>query len=483
VSGALELRPALPALIVAGTGLALLLVQAFSPRGLARSAPGIGILGLGGALWATLAVAAVLPSRVGLAGVLYLDAFAAFFHVLILGCGIVAFLLSPAYLEATGGARGEYYALVCFSIVGMLGLVSARELISLFVALEIMSVSLYALVGFQRDRLTALEAALKYFVTGAFASAFLLYGVAFLYGASGSTSLVRISRALARPEGDLALMALVGTGLLLVGFGFKIASVPFHMWAPDVYQGAPTPVTGFMAAAVKVAALGALIQVLGGALGGLAVDWRAALALLALLTMLIGNLGALAQENVKRMLAFSSIAHAGYLLTALVAPLPEAATAVLFYLVGYAAVSLAGFGALAALATPGREPSTLEDLSGLASRRPWLAAGLTLVLISLTGVPISAGFVGKFFLFRAAIEGGYTILAVVGVLTSVLSAYYYLRVVVAMYMRPAQGEDTWGAISPAAGVGLAASVAVVLILGLYPGPVLELAREAALTIR
>jgi NADH-quinone oxidoreductase subunit N len=483
VSDALELRPALPALIVAGTGLALLLVQAFSPRGLARSSPGIAILGLGGALWATVAVSAVLPSRVGLAGVLYLDAFAAFFHVLILCCGIVAFLLSPAYLEATGGARGEYYALVCFSIVGMLGLVSARELISLFVALEIMSVSLYALVGFQRDRLTALEAALKYFVTGAFASAFLLYGVAFLYGASGSTSLVRISRALARPEGDLALMALVGTGLLLVGFGFKIASVPFHMWAPDVYQGAPTPVTGFMAAAVKVAALGAMIQVLGGALGGLAVDWRAALALLALLTMVIGNLGALAQENVKRMLAFSSIAHAGYLLTALVAPLPDAATAVLFYLVGYAAVSLAGFGTLAALATQGREPSTLEDLSGLASRRPWLAAGLTLVLISLTGVPISAGFVGKFFLFRAAVEGGYTILAVVGVLTSVLSAYYYLRVVVAMYMRPAQGEDTWGPISPAAGVGLAASVAVVLILGLYPGPVLELAREAALTIR
>jgi NADH-quinone oxidoreductase subunit N len=214
-----------------------------------------------------------------------------------------------------------------------------------------------------------------------------------------------------------------------------------------------------------------------------AADWRAALALLAVLTMVIGNLGALAQENVKRMLAFSSIAHAGYLLTALVAPLNEAATAVLFYLVGYAAVSLAGFGVLAALSNEGREPSTLEDLAGLASRRPWLAAGLTVVLISLTGIPISAGFVGKFFLFRAAVQGGYAILAVVGVLTSVLSAYYYLRVVVAMYMRPAQGEDTWAAISPAAGVGLAASVAVVLILGLYPGPVLELARQAALTIR
>jgi NADH-quinone oxidoreductase subunit N len=483
VSGPLELRPALPALIVAGTGLALLLAQAFSPRGIARRSSQVAILGLVGALWATLAVAPTLPSRVGLAGVLYLDAFAAFFHVLILGCGVVAFLLSPAYFEDAGGDRGEYYALACFSIVGMLGLVSARELISLFIALEIMSVSLYALVGIQRDRPAGLEAALKYFVTGAFASAFLLYGVAFLYGATGSTSLVRIGRALARPEGDLALMALVGTGLLLVGFGFKIASAPFHMWAPDVYQGAPTPVTGFMAAAVKVAALGAMLQVLGVALGGLAADWRAALALLALLTMVLGNLGALAQENVKRMLAFSSIAHAGYLLTGLVAPIREAGTAVLFYLAGYAAVSLAGFGTLAALARGGREPSTLDDLAGLAARRPWLAAGFTLVLISLTGVPISAGFVGKFFLFRAAVQADYTILAVVGVLTSVISAYYYLRVVVAMYMRPPAGDDPWARVTHGAALGLALSAAIVIGLGVYPGPLLELAREAALTIR
>jgi NADH-quinone oxidoreductase subunit N len=348
----------------------------------------------------------------------------------------------------------------------------------MFVALEIMSVALYALCGLQRDRATSQESAVKYFVTGAFSSAFFLYGVAILYGVSGSTSLARIASAVAERGPGEAQLVVLGSGLLLVGFGFKVASVPFHMWAPDVYEGAPTSVTAFMASGVKVAAFGALLRVFAGALSSASGDWQAAVAVLAAFSMVVGNLGALAQSSVKRMLAYSSIAHAGYLLTGLVAQPLLAAEAMLFYLVGYAAVNLGAFGAIAALARAGEEPVRLEDFAGLGERRPALAAALTVFLISLTGVPISAGFVGKFYLFGAAVRAGYAGLAVIGVLMSVVSAYYYLRIVVAMYMQPAAGEDRWTPLSAAATFALAVSAAVVLLLGLYPGPVLLAARLA-----
>jgi NADH-quinone oxidoreductase subunit N len=268
-------------------------------------------------------------------------------------------------------------------------------------------------------------------------------------------------------------LALLGAGFLLVGFGFKVASVPFHMWAPDVYEGAPTTVTAFMAAGVKVAAFGALLRIFGQALSPLAGQWQPAVAALALVTMVVGNLGALSQTNVKRMLAYSSVAHAGYLLVGLVARFELAVPAVLFYLVGYAAVSLGGFGALAALAKEGREPVSLTDLAGLAHRRPALAAAITVFLISLAGVPISAGFIGKFQLFAAAVDAGYVGLAIVGVLTSVVSAYYYLRVVVSMYMAEPLADDPWSQVAPPAALALAISVAVVL------GPALGWAARAA----
>jgi NADH-quinone oxidoreductase subunit N len=296
---------------------------------------------------------------------------------------------------------------------------------------------------------------------------------------SGSTSLSRIASAIEGAAPPAATLALLGTGLLLVGFGFKVASVPFHMWAPDVYEGAPTTVTALMAAGVKAAAFAALVRVLAQAVPALSAHWQPALAVLALVTMIVGNLGALAQSNLKRMLAYSSVAHAGYLLTALVAAPALAGEAVLFYLVAYAAVNLGGFGALAALARDGREPLSLSDVAGLAGRRPALAAALTVFLISLTGVPVSAGFVGKFYLFSAAVSGGWWTLAVVGVLMSVVSAYYYLRVVVAMYMREPVGEDAWAAVSPGAALALGLATAVVLALGVYPGPVLAWARQAA----
>ena len=478
-----DLRPLAPAVIIAATGLVVLLAQAFTPRGKrAPSAP----LSVAGVLAALIAVAIIAGGRgrgVVLAGTVAADDFALFFQALILGIALLAVLFSPSYLRATGIDRGEYYALLLFSVVGMLGLVSCLELVSIFVALEIMSVAVYALAGLHRDRAESREASMKYFITGAFSSAFFLYGVALLYGISGSTWLMRIAPAL-HPSSESAALGVLGVALLLVGFGFKVASAPFHMWVPDVYEGAPTTVTALRSAGVKAAAFGAFLRVFLVPLAAVSAQWRPAVAVLAVVSMVLGNLGALAQSNLKRMLAYSSIAHAGYLLTAVVAAPGVAAEAVLFYLVAYAAVNLGGFGALAALAnSEGREPLSLDDLAGLAERRPVLAAVLTVFLISLTGVPVSAGFVGKFYLFNAAVSAGYAGLAVVGVLMSVVSAYYYLRVVVVMYMREPIAADTWAPVTGAARLALALSAAVVLGLGVYPGPVLGWARLAAQSLR
>ena len=477
--GPVDLRPAWPALIVALTGLVVLLVQAVTPRGRRVPFAALSLLGLTSALSAVALMAMGRGRGAVLGGTVAADDFSLFFHALLLAIAALAVLLSPSYLRATGIDRGEYYALMLFSVVGMLGLVSCRELVSLFVALEIMSVALYALAGLQRSRLESQESAMKYFITGAFSSAFFLYGVALLYGVSCSTLLSVIAPAVRAATGGSGAMALVGAGLLLVGFGFKVASVPFHMWAPDVYEGAPTTVTGLMAAGVKTAAFGALLRVFVQALPALAPQWQPAVAALAVLTMVVGNLGALAQSSIKRMLAYSSVAHAGYLLAALVAAPGVGTEAVLFYLVAYSAVNLGGFGSLAALARDGREPASFSDLAGLAGRRPALAAALAVFLISLTGIPVSAGFVGKFYLFTAAVNGGYVSLALVGVLMSVVSAYYYLGVVVSMYMRDPVGEDAWGPVGAMSGLALAVSVVVVLGLGIYPGPVLAWARLAA----
>jgi len=483
MSGTLDLRPILPAAIVALTGLVVLLAQAFTPK--ARRAPSmaLSLAGLFGALAAVLVMAGGKGRGALMGGVVSADGFSLFLQALILGIAILVVLLSPSYLAATTRERGEYYALTLFSTVGMLGLVSCVELISLFIALEMMSISLYALAGFQRDRPEGQEAAVKYFVTGAFSSAFLLYGMALLYGVSGSTSLARIAQVTASLDSRSVPLAVLGAGLILVGLSFKVASVPFHMWAPDVYEGAPTTVTAFMSAGVKAAAFGVFLRIFAQALPSLASDWQPAVALLAVVTMIVGNLGALAQSNLKRMLAYSSVAHAGYLMTAFVAAPRLAVEAVLFYLVAYAAVNLGAFGLLAALSREGREPLSLSDMAGLADRRPALAAAFTVFLISLTGVPVSAGFVGKFYLFSAAVAGNYVSLALVGVLMSVVSAYYYLRVVVTMYMREPVGDDSWATVSFGSRLALAVSVVIVLGLGVYPGPVLSLARLAAQAIQ
>jgi NADH-quinone oxidoreductase subunit N len=480
MSAVLDLRPLVPAAIVAVTAVMVLLAQAFTPKGQSASPSAFSLAGLAGALGAVWLLGSGSAEGAVLAGALAADGLALFLQALVLGIAIVVVLLSPGYLRANGLERGEYYALLLFSVVGMLGLVASLELVSMFVALEIMSIALYGMAGLDRARSESQESALKYFVTGAFASGFFLYGVALVYGVSGSTALERVSRALSVASPQAMPLALLGAALLLVGFGFKVASVPFHLGAPDVYAAAPTTVTAFMAAGVKAAAFGALLRVFDYALADLAGQWRPLVAVLAIVTMLVGNLAALVQRRLKRLLAYSSIAHAGYLMTALVAVPMLAGESILFYLVAYAAVNLGAFGAIAALAKDGREPESVADLAGLAERRPALAAALTVFLISLTGIPVTAGFVGKFYLFAAAVSSGWVVLALVGVLTSVVSAYYYLRIVVAMYMEPpAAGEDRWASVSPAAALALAFSAGITLLLGVWPAPVLTLARLAS----
>lgn len=457
----------------------VLLVQAFAPKGRSTPAASLSLAGLVTALAATGLLASGTGRGAMLSRAAVADEFSLFLHVLILGIAVVVVLLSPGYLRANGLDRGEYYALLLFSVVGMLGLVSSIELVSLFVALEIMSIALYGMAGLYRSREASQEAALKYFVTGAFSSAFFLYGIALLYGVSGSTSLEPVAVAMGMLTPESAPLAILGAGMLLVGFGFKVAAVPFHMWAPDVYEGSPTTATALMSAGVKVAAFGALVRVFVSGLAPLADEWQPLVAALAILTMVIGNLSALAQRNLKRMLAFSSIAHAGYVLTALVAAPWMAGEAILFYLVTYAAVNLGAFGTVAALSRQGQEPLSLNDVAGLAERRPALAAALTLFLVSLTGIPVTAGFVGKFYLFNAAVSAGWVGLAIVGLLMSVVSAYYYLRVVVAMYMHEPGDADTWSPVSAQASLALGIAAAVTLVLGVYPAPILSLARLAA----
>jgi len=435
VTGALDLRPILPAAIVAVSGLAVLLVQAFTPKG--RSAPSteLSVAGLVASLASVWLLATGEARGRDLAGALSADDFSLFLQALVLVIAILAVLLSSSYLRACGCERGEYYALLLFSVVGMLGLVSSLELVAMFVALEIMSIPLYAMAGMRRDRPQSQEAALKYFITGSFSSAFFLYGVALLYGACGSTSLEKIARTAGLVSGGSVSLAVLGAALLLVGFGFKVASVPFHMWAPDVYEGAPTPATAFMAAGVKAAAFGAFLRVFGSALPGLASQWHPLVGWLALLTMVVGNLAALAQTNLKRMLAYSSIAHAGYLFYAFLGDGPGRYQAVVFYVLAYGLMNLLAFASL----PPGKDDATrdhLDHLTGLYHRDPFGAVMIGIAMLSLAGIPPLPGFIAKFLIFKNVMAAGYTAYAVLGLVGSYVGIYFYLRVIQLLFMTP-----------------------------------------------
>jgi len=470
----------LPLAIIIVWACMLVLVDLFVPKDRKAWTAILAAVGMIVAMGFSIAQSGVDTEAFG--GMIVVDGFSQFLTILVLSSGLVAIMLSFDYLTRLGIQRGEYYALLMFSISGMMLMVMAADLIVIFLALELLSIPLYVLAGFARPRTDSEEAAIKYFLLGAFASGFLVYGVAIVFGASGYTGLTDIFQAVQSGSVDLTLLA-VGAGLILVGLGFKVAAVPFHMWTPDVYQGAPSSVTAFMAVGAKVGGFAALMRIFVTSLGVLAVDFTVVLWWLAVLTMILGNVVAIAQKNIKRMLAYSSIAQAGYILMALVPygqkdVLGDAIAAALLYLVAYAFMSFAAWAVVITLEKAEGKGLELSDYAGLGRKYPILAAIMTVSMLSFTGIPPTLGFVGKFYLFRSVIDGGFVWLAIIGVLTSLVSAYYYLRVVIYMYMQegePDAQRDNWVYLAAAVtGVGI-------IVLGIFSLPLLNWAYQAALS--
>jgi len=407
------------------------------------------------------------------------DGYALFLNLVILAAAALAILFSVEYVERTGLAQGEYYTLLLLSTAGMMLMAAAINLMTIFLALEILSIALYVLVGLNRAERNSAEAAIKYLLLGAFASGFLLYGMALVYGQAGTTSLAGVRQYVLSLAGEFPVLLAVGLGLMIVGFGFKVALVPFQMWTPDVYQGAPTSVTAFMSVGAKVAGFAALGRVALYTFGPARGDWQWVLAVLAALTMTAGNLMALGQTNLKRMLAYSGIAQAGYILVGLAAGNESGTGGMLFYLFVYAFMNAPAFAVIIAVSRMEGEDQgeTLDGFSGLAARKPWLAAAMALFMLSLAGLPPLAGFLAKLTVFGAAVQADLTWLAIVGVINSVMAAYYYLRVVLVMYMK--EGRSTKaaaGVICPALQVGLGMAAVAIVLLGLWPAPIVELAR-------
>jgi NADH-quinone oxidoreductase subunit N len=416
-------------------------------------------------------------------GMIVIDRYSIFFQWLFLVItGVVAFI-SMRFNERESINRGEYYALLLFACSGMSLMAESGDLILTFLGIEILSIATYVLAGFKRNDARSNESSLKYFLLGSFATAILLYGIALIYGGSGSTN-YQFIRDIAEAQGGVQTTTVIGMGLLLVGFGFKVALVPFHSWAPDVYEGAPTPVTAFMAVGPKAAGFAALIRILVQALPSLSEDWVAILWLLAILTMTLGNVVAVLQTNVKRMLAYSAIAHAGYILVGIVANSSQGFSAVLFYLVIYTAMNLVAFSIILSLSRKGDVGVNLDDYAGLGRTNPFAAGAFSLALISLAGIPLTGGFIGKFYIFSAAIQNGYIGLAVIGVLNSLVSVFYYFRLMVVMYMREpdaqaADPEPIGWPIQVIVAMGLVA----IIWLGIFPDQILALAGYSNLALK
>lgn len=464
----------LPALIVVSTAIVVLMLDLLPPR---ESKAHLALVALGGVIAALLATLATWGrAGRGFRDMIVLDDYALFFHLVICYAAALVVLVSVDYLRRAGVESGESYGLLLFATAGMMVLVSANDLIVVFLAIELMSLSLYVLAGLFKWRREAGEASMKYFLLGVFASAFLLYGIALIYGATGTTNFDRVAAAAAAAPHDR--LFLIGLGLLIVGFGFKISSVPFHMWAPDVYQGAPTSVTAFIATGSKAAVFAALIRLLVAGLRTAEPNSTMLLWVLAAVTMTVGNVVAIAQSNLKRMLAYSSIAHVGYMLVGLVAGGLAGAGAVLFYLLAYTFTTVGTFGVVALCQRAGDEAVEVRDYAGLGRRHPVLALSLSLFVLSLVGIPPLGGFVGKFYVFGSAVRAGYIWLAVIAVLNSAVAAYYYLRVIVQMYMQEPEGAAASLAPSFAGSLALVIALTGVLALGVVPGPFADLAQAA-----
>jgi NADH-quinone oxidoreductase subunit N len=420
------------------------------------------------------------------------DAYARFWKVLLYGVTGLTILMSLPYLKAERIHLGEYYGFILLALSGMMVMVSGADLLTIYLGTELMSLSLYVMTGLNRSKPRSLEAAAKYFVLGAFSSGILLYGISLLYGMAGSTKLASIASAIGT-HGANDPLVLIATILVAVGFSFKLAAVPFHMWTPDVYQGAPTSVTAFMAVAAKAASFAAFMRVFVEGLGGLKADWSLLFLLIALVTLVLGNVVAIVQTNIKRMLAYSSIAHAGYALIGFVAAGravgPSGSTpglaSVMIYLALYSFMTLGAFAVIGMLRKGEREGEEIEDFTGLAKRQPFAAFLMLVFMVSLAGIPPTAGFIGKFYVFMAAVDAGLAWLAAIALLFAAVSAYYYMRVVMVMYMREPDPAAVAPRLvtSPALSFVLACAVAGVILFGLFPNPLVSFALQSVLTLK
>jgi len=476
----IDVMSILPQVIVAVAALLVLILDAFVPRERIYVLAVVTLAGLGLSTLAALYLWGATGTAYG--GMLATDNLTLYFSLVLLAGAALTVLLSWDYLQREGIDRGEFYALVLLAVAGMMLLASSGDLLMVFLSLETLSLALYILVGFARERLASQEAALKYFLLGAFASAFLLYGIALVYGATGTTRLADLA---ALATGNQLLgnpLLLGGIVLITVGFGFKLALVPFQMWTPDVYQGAPTSVTAFMSVATKAAAFAALLRVVSYALPSMSASWVPILSILAVLTMTVGNLTAIVQRNIKRMLAYSSIAHAGYILIAVIAGSLQGQSSVLFYLTAYTFMNVGAFAVVEALE---RREDGLEigDYAGLAARSPLLAAAMALFMFSLAGFPPTAGFFAKFYVFNAAVQAGYTWLAVVGVLNSLVGVVYYVGIIVTMYMHEPGKSPLTLNLTPSLVLVLVVATVATLLFGLAPSPVIDLAQQSLAMLR
>jgi NADH-quinone oxidoreductase subunit N len=457
-------------------GVLIMVVDPFVGAARKRSLAWLGFIGAVAAL-GCVHLAARNPGP-AYSDLMRVDAFSIFVHVIVIGASALVILGSMQYLEDEGLQRGEYYALVLFATAGMGILAGANELVTAFVGLEMSSISSYVLAGFRRRAMQSNEASLKYFILGSFATAFLLYGIAMTYGATGTTRIDLVQTAL-QGLTHLAALAILGLGLIFVGLGFKVVAAPFQIYAPDVYEGAPTPVTALLASAPKAATFALMLRIFYVSFGSASNIWFWAVWTSAVLTMSIGNLAALVQTNVKRTLAYSSIAHAGYILVAFAASTAVGVAAVLFYLAAYALMKVGAFLVLAHLGQTGEKRLEIQDYAGLGQKQPVLAACFSLFLLSLLGLPATGGFLGKFFAFQAALDSRIVWLVVIAAINSVVGAYYYLRIIVAMYFWEPSKEYAPTKVAPALSAALFVAAAGTIYLGLFPARVLLLAKSAA----
>jgi NADH-quinone oxidoreductase subunit N len=473
------LQPIVPELIILGTALIVLLLDLFITE-----KNFLGYLSLFGVIVALFfSLSPVTPFGSFFSSMLIVDRFTIFFDLLFLLAASITILLSLHYLTIEENVHGEYYTLLLLATLGMMLMVKAADLVIVFLGIETLSLSVYILAGYLRTEAKSNESAMKYFLLGAFSTAFLLYGIALIYGATGSTNLSAIAIYIKETNLLTNPLLLVSMGLILIGFGFKVSMVPFHMWTPDVYEGAPTSITAFMAVGVKAAAFSSFLRVFLSSFPELRPTWVELLWVLSVLTMTVGNVIAISQDNIKRMLAYSSIAHAGYLMVGMIAGGELGISGMLYYLLAYTLMNLGAFGVVIAYGTKTDENVLIKDYAGLGFRYPVLAFCMSVFMFSLAGIPPLSGFVGKFYIFSSAIKEGYIWLTIIGVMNSLISVYYYLRITVLMYMREPEKEVALSLSNPALWAALTVTTFFTVQMGMFPAAYLELARASIQMLR